>query len=72
MSEIQSVTDIGTIKYIVGGFSFFISVINALIIYIFSLVKKDIDAIKKTQKEDHDILHKINAEHGIFHTKHNI
>ena len=67
MSEIQILANPELVKYLVGGCGGLIVIINALIGYIFSLIKKDIEKIKDRQRADHDRLDKLFSEHKIFH-----
>ena len=80
MSEIQSVANFELIKYFTTGYVLLVSLINALMIYIFRNVKKDIEELKKEQQKDieelkkeqqkdHDRLNGLFAEHNIYHPK---
>ena len=68
MSEIQSVADPQCLKYYIVVVCGLASIINALIIYIFRHVKKDIEKIKIKQDIDHDQLNQLLAEHHLYHS----
>ena len=67
MSEIQSATNPEWIKYVFMVIAGLAGIINALIIYIFRNVKKDIDKIRHKQDKDHDRLNKVETKVDIYH-----
>lgn len=71
MPEIQSLTHSEFFKYAMWVFSVLISVISALMIYIFRKLKKDIEIIVKRSESNHERLDIIEAEQNIFHKKNN-
>lgn len=71
MPEIQIFTDLNSVRWILAGL---VGVVSALIIYIWRSMKKDIDEIKQTVKEnkikqdlDHDRIDKIETKVSIYH-----
>jgi len=64
MSEVQIFTDINSVRWMLAGL---VSVITALIIYIWRSMKKNIDRICEKQEKDHDRLDIIETKIDIYH-----
>lgn len=71
MSEIQSAADLYWIRWFIAGL---VSAVISLIVYIVRAIKKSVDEIKLTVKEnkkeqetDHDRIDKIETKVNIFH-----
>ena len=69
MSEIQNFADATWFKYVITAGIGLVSCINALIYYIFSALKKDVDKMRTKVDLDHDRLNRIETAHDIYHPK---
>jgi len=64
MSEIQIFADPNSVRWIIVGL---VSVVSALMIYIWRSMKKNIDRICEKQEKDHDRLDIIETKIDIYH-----